>query len=289
MFYSPLRYPGGKNKLANFIARICVENNINGHYVEPYAGGASVALFLLLEKKVSKITINDFDRSIYAFWFSVLKHTDIFCKMIEETEINIKTWEKAKMIQEKKKHISLIQLGFSTFFLNRVNISGIIDGGVIGGIEQKGNYKMDCRFNKQELINRIRKIAKYKKQIELFNLDAVDLIHKIKNQSNTQQTIFYFDPPYYLKGKSLYINHYEHDDHEKIGKLISTINNIHWIVSYDNTEEINKIYSWVKDNHKIEYSFFHTAHRAKEGKEILFFSDSLKFIDFSINPTKQKL
>src|SRR3989339_797786 len=253
MFYSPLRYPGGKNKLAKFIEKICVENNINGHYVEPYAGGASVALFLLLKKKVSKITINDYDRSIYAFWFS------------------------------------LIQLGFSTFFLNRVNMSGIIDGGVIGGIDQNGTYKMDCRFNKQELIKRIKEIAKYKKQIKIFNLDAVDLIEIIKNESQNQQTIFYFDPPYYLKGKSLYINHYKHNDHEKIGKLINSIQNIHWIVSYDNTKEINKIYNWVTDKKKIEYSFFHTAHRAKEGKEILFFSDSLKNIDLVINPVKQKL
>lgn len=289
MFYSPLRYPGGKNKLANFITKICVENNINGHYVEPYAGGASVALFLLLEKRVSKITINDFDRSIYAFWFSVLKHTDMLCKMIEGIDVNIESWEKAKKVQKNKKYASLIQLGFSTFFLNRVNMSGIIDGGVIGGIDQKGNYKMNCRFNKNELINRIRKIAKHKKHIQLFNLDAVDLIYKIKNESENQQTIFYFDPPYYLKGKSLYINHYNHDDHKKIGELISTIDNIHWIVSYDNTEEINNIYNWVKEDRKIMYSFFHTAYRAKEGKEVLFFSDSLKSIDLATNPVKQKL
>jgi DNA adenine methylase len=289
MFYSPLRYPGGKNKLAKFIAKICVENNINGHYVEPYAGGASVALFLLLEKKVSRITINDYDRSIYAFWFSILKHTGTFCKMIENTEVNIETWRKAKAIQKKKKYSSLIQLGFSTFFLNRVNMSGIIDGGVIGGVEQNGVYKMDCRFNKQELIKRIKEIAKYKNKIQLFNLDAVELIEKINNESQNQQTIFYFDPPYYLKGKSLYINHYRHDDHEKIGKLINTIRNIHWIVSYDNTKEINKIYDWVSEGKKIEYTFFHTAHRAKEGKEVLFFSDSLKIIDLVTSPVKQKV
>ena len=73
-FYSPLRYPGGKNKLSAFIAKICIDNNINGHYVEPYSGGASVALFLLLEGFVNKITINDKDRAIYAFWYLSLIH-----------------------------------------------------------------------------------------------------------------------------------------------------------------------------------------------------------------------
>ena len=57
MFYSPLRYPGGKNKLAKFIAKICVDNDINGHYIEPYAGGASVSLYLLIEGKVKKLRL----------------------------------------------------------------------------------------------------------------------------------------------------------------------------------------------------------------------------------------
>jgi DNA adenine methylase len=272
MLYSPLRYPGGKNKLAKFIAKICIDTDINGHYIEPYAGGASVALYLLLENKVSKITINDFDRSIYAFWYCVLKKTHALCELIEKTEININSWKEAREIQKNKEKASLLELGFSTFLLNRTNISGIISAGVIGGIKQKGKYKIDCRFNKNDLIKRIKKIAKRKKDIALYNLDAADLIKKIQVSSNNSQTIFYFDPPYYLKGKSLYINHYKHEDHKKISDLIKSIKNIRWIVSYDNTSEIKMMYKGLR---KKEYSFIHTAHTAKEGKEVLFFSSNL--------------
>jgi len=280
MFYSPLRYPGGKNKLAKFIAQICVDNNIYGHYVEPYAGGASVALYLLLERKVGNITINDYDRSIYAFWYAVLNYTNKLCKMIEDVEVNVETWEKAKTIQKNKKYSSLIQLGFSTLFLNRVNMSGIIDGGLIGGIKQDGNYKMDCRFNKQALIKRIRKIAKFKKQIQLFNLDAIKLIEKIKNESQNQQTIFYFDPPYYLKGPSLYKNSYNNDDHERVSQEIKKIKTIHWIVSYDNTSKIKDLYKFVKNS--FEFNLTYTAFGAKKGKEILFFDSGLKNINFDL-------
>ncbi|MFA5413439.1 MAG: DNA adenine methylase [Patescibacteria group bacterium] len=280
MFYSPLRYPGGKNKLAKFIAQICVDNNINSHYVEPYAGGASVALYLLLEGKVDSITINDYDRSIYAFWYSVLNHTNKLCKMIEDVEINVETWRKAKAIQKTKKYSSLIQLGFSTFFLNRVNMSGIIDGGLIGGIKQDGNYKMDCRFKKQELIKRIREIAKFKKQIQLFNLDAIELIEKIKDESKNQQTIFYFDPPYYLKGPSLYKNSYSSEDHEKVSQEIKKIKTIHWIVSYDNTSKIKNLYKFVKNS--FEFNLIYTAFCVKKGKEILFFDSKLKNINFDL-------
>ncbi len=275
MFYSPLRYPGGKNKLAKFIAKICVDNNISGHYVEPYAGGASVALHLLIEGNVKKITINDFDRSIYAFWHSVLKNTNKLCDLIENTEINIENLNKMRDIQKNKSKARLLDLGFSTFFLNRTNISGIITAGIIGGIKQNGKYKMDCRFNKEALIKRIRLIAKHKAQINLYNLDALKLIEKIQKESNNKKTIFYFDPPYYLKGSSLYMNHYKDNQHKEVSRAIKNIKNINWIVSYDNTPEIENIYKWVSKKLTKKYSFNHSAYKAREGKEILFFSKSL--------------
>ncbi len=275
MFYSPLRYPGGKNKLAKFIAKICADNQINGHYVEPYAGGASVALYLLLENKVAEITINDFDRSVYAFWHSAIKNTKKFCELIQNTDITVENWRKAKEIQKNKEKAKLLDLGFSTFFLNRTNISGILDAGLIGGKAQNGKYKMDCRFNKKDLIKKIKAIAKQKKRIHLYNLDALDLIKKIELEYQNTQTIFYFDPPYYLKGQSLYINYYKHEDHEEVSNAIKQIRNVHWIVSYDNTPEIKKIYKWVNAKKQKEYSLLHTALSAREGKEILFFSNNL--------------
>lgn len=271
-FYSPLRYPGGKNKLSKFIASVCVKNNINGHYVEPYAGGASVALYLLINGYVKEITINDLDRAIFAFWHSVLNDTEKFCNKINNTDITTKNWEKFKKIHKNKNKESLFNLGFATFFLNRTNYSGIIDGGMIGGIDQNGEYKIDCRFNKKELIERIKLISENKKNIHLYNLDALKLIDKIQREKGDKNTIFYFDPPYYLKGPSLYMSHYKHDDHKEVSEKIQKIKNTKWIVSYDNTPEIKKLYLSSK---KKEYSFFHTAYEIREGKEVLFSSVGL--------------
>lgn len=272
MNYSPLRYPGGKNKLSAFIAKICIDNKINGHYVEPYSGGASVALFLLLEGFVKKITINDRDRSIYAFWYSVLNNTNKLCEMIENAELTISEWKKQKKIQANKKTVDLLTLGFSTFYLNRTNRSGIINAGVMGGIEQTGNYLMDCRFNKPELIDRIRKIANKKKQIRLYKKDAIKLIDKIQQEAQDENVVFYFDPPYYLKASTLYMNHYEDKNHKNVSEKIKAIENIKWIVSYDNVPEIQELYS---DCIKKEFSFKHTAYEIREGNEILFFSDNI--------------
>jgi DNA adenine methylase len=285
-FYSPLRYPGGKNKLSAFIANICIENGINGHYVEPYSGGASVGLFLLLEGFVNKITINDKDRAIYAFWHSVLKRTDELCNRIRNTEITVDEWKKQKEIQNKK-NANLLDLGFSTFFLNRTNRSGIINAGVIGGIEQKGNYAIDCRFNKEDLIGRIKKIAARKKDIRLYQKDALELIEIIQQEAKDTNVIFYFDPPYYYKASSLYMNHYKDENHKLVSEKIKSIRNIRWIVSYDNVAEIRKLYS---DCERKEYSFKHTAHSTRVGQEILFFSSNLKKITVeNRNPINFKL
>lgn len=136
---------------------------------------------------------------------------------------------------------------------------------------------MDCRFNKTALIKRIRLIAEQKNQISLLNLDALELIEKIQRSDQHKDSIFYFDPPYYLQGASLYMSHYKNEQHEAVSKAILNIEDINWIVSYDDDPNIEKIYSWVPDFRKVKYAFNHSAHKAREGKEILFFSKGLLF------------
>lgn len=271
-FYSPLRYPGGKNKLAKFIALLCKKNNINGHYIEPYAGGASVALHLLLNSHVKEVTINDYDKAIFAFWYAIINDTKKFCRKIETVEVTIKNWRKFKAIYTNKDSEPLFDLGFATFFLNRTNRSGIIDGGVIGGMLQEGEYKIDCRFNKKKLIERIKLIASHEKNIHLYNLDALDLIKKIQKKNVSRNAVFYFDPPYYLKGPSLYMNHYRYDDHKIVSEKIQRMRNARWIVSYDNVSEIKKLYA---NKRKKEYTLRHSAYEARKGQEVLFFSNNL--------------
>lgn len=268
-----MRYPGGKAKLSDFLSRVCLRNGINGHYIEPYAGGAAVALFLLMEGYVKEITINDKDRSIYAFWHSVLYETDELCTLISRTRVVVSNWHKQREVQSRKETATLLELGFSTFFMNRTNHSGVIAGGIIGGLGQAGEYKLDCRFNKKRLISLIRKISLQRKFIHLTNDDALDLIEKFKAKENlSENTIFYFDPPYYLKGESLYMNHYKHEDHAAVAEAIGSIKNAHWLVSYDLTLPITRLY---KNFASKRYGLQHTAHTSKLGKEVMFVSPYL--------------
>lgn len=291
MTYSPLRYPGGKNRLAPFIAKVCIDNGISEHYVEPYSGGAAVALFLLFEGFVNRVTINDSDRSIYAFWHSVLYQTDDLCDLIKNIPVTMDEWRRQREIQINKDSADLIELGFSTFFLNRTNRSGIIKGGVIGGINQLGQYKMDCRFNKEDLINRIRIIANHRESIALYNLDALQLIDIVLEDNNIENTLFYFDPPYYVEGHSLYMHYYKKTHHQVVSEKIKQLQNVYWIVSYDNAAEIKRLYS---DYQIIEYDLNHTAAVSKKGKEIVFLSPNIQYDaqklppNFKLKKTKTK-
>ena len=222
-FTSPLRYPGGKLRIAGFIQAICDCNDLHNCYIEPFAGGASIALNLLLYGTVDKVVLNDKDKSIYAFWYSILFHTDELCSLIQNCPIDIDTWHEQKSIQNNKEYESLLSLGFSTLYLNRTNRSGILSAGVIGGLRQAGIYKMDCRFNKDVIIKKISSIAKFKEHIALYNLDAIDLLDLMRAQSN-EHNLFYLDPPYYEKGSCLYMNHYNHSDHERLINYVRAMN-----------------------------------------------------------------
>jgi DNA adenine methylase len=149
-----------------------------------------------------------------------------------------------------------------------------LDAGPIGGKSQKSKWKINSRYNKVELIKRIKEIASFKEKIELYNLDAIELIRILKNRL-PKQTLFYLDPPYYNKGKELYLNYYSDKDHEEIAFEINKIKNQKWIVTYDDNNLIKRLYLM---NTKIRYSLGYSAGKFKRGKEILISSDNLKLL-----------
>src|SRR5690606_25594138 len=124
---------------------------------------------------------------------------------------------------------STLGLGFAAFFLNRTNRSGIIKGaGVIGGVNQTGNYTIDCRFNKEGLVKRIRRIAKYRSQIALHNIDAVSFMDPA-TALIPSDAFLCIDPPYFNKGSSLYTSFYSPDDHAGVAEAVRNLTQ-QWIV-----------------------------------------------------------
>lgn len=274
---SPLRYPGGKSRVAAYIRRIIEVNDLtDGHYVEPYAGGAGVALSLLMSDVVLMVHINDVDRAIYTFWDTIVRRTDEFCSRISDVALDVDEWHRQRAVQIADDPEPL-DLAVSTFYLNRTNRSGIIQrGGVIGGLNQTGKWKIDARFNRDDLIRRIERVARYRSRIRVTNMDAVDLLSTLE-ASHLAKVFYYLDPPYYVKGKGLYANSYAHSDHLAVSDRVSRLSQP-WIVSYDNIEAIRAMYSPYR---KLEYSLGYSAREKYQGQEIMFFSDCLTIPDLT--------
>ncbi|ULR35227.1 DNA adenine methylase [Bacillus velezensis] len=254
--------------MSNFVNNLFHTNGIQKTiYVEPFAGGAGLAIDLLLNNKVSHIIINDFDRAIYAIWYSILYHAEEFIERILETPINLDEWRKQKFVHQNHDEFSLLDLGFATFFLNRTNTSGIIMGGPIGGKHQLSKYKLDCRFNKVALIKKISNISKRRNDISLYNHDAKILIEEVIKKLDSKNTFIFFDPPYYRQGKNLYTNFFNHNDHKELADNIMSLHNFHWITTYDYEENILDIYkSFPSKIYTIQYS----ARKFRREKEYLF-------------------
>lgn len=287
IYKSPLRYPGGKQKIAPFIAEILEDNNlIGGHYVEPYAGGAGVAIELLLNGLISHIHLNDLSPAVFAFWHSIINETEEFCRRISRASLNIEEWKKQREIIRNPKETDRLDLGYAMFYLNRCNRSGIISGGVIGGLNQTGPWKMDARFPRVELIRRIEAIADKKRFIKLKNWDAEKFILNYLPKL-PQKTLVYCDPPYFNKAEKLYQNHYTPVDHERISQTIQNNLQHPWIVSYDSNPTIMDHY---RNRKSFIYALQYNAAKAYEGSEIFLFADtvkiptksSVKFIDHSL-------
>lgn len=282
--YSPLRYPGGKAPFAPFIAQVMAANNLlGGHYLEPYAGGAGVALELLFEGKASHVHINDADPAVYAFWVAATQHADELLSLLDATPITMEQWFHWRGVLQSDEQMNVVQKGFATLFMNRTNRSGILKAGVIGGKEQSGEYKLDARFKKDMIAARIEAIAARAADISVYCEDSLHLLGRA-SEFLPKKSLIYLDPPYYVKGKGLYRNYYEHDDHAAIAKHLQRRGfKWPWVVSYDSAKEICSMYEL---SQSLTYGLNYTAQRRYVGSEVMFFSQSLHIPDQAIPQTK---
>lgn len=270
---SPLRYPGGKGKLSPFVYEVLKENDLlGGEYAEPYAGGAGVAIELLLSGHVKRIHLNDSSRAVHCFWYSILHHSEELCKKIKSASLTVEEWRRQKAILARPQEFNALDLGFSLFFLNRCNRSGIPNGGLIGGLSQTGRWNMDARFPRNRLIARIEAIAEKRGSISLKNWDGEKFMREYVPKLPTKSLV-YLDPPYFNKASRLYLNHYKPEDHERISKIIQQEVSRPWIVSYDSVPQILGFYS---ARRSFVYDLQYSARNVYKGREIFVFSDCLQ-------------
>ncbi|WP_081491350.1 DNA adenine methylase [Schaalia georgiae] len=267
---SPLRYPGGKAALAGFFTDIIHALNItDACYIEPYAGGAGAGIALLLNRVVQHLVINDIDPAVHAFWKSVIDNNSEFVKLVSTTPLTINEWHRQRTIYRTKSEDDILNLGFAFFYLNRTNRSGILNAGVIGGQRQEGKYKIDARFNRSALIERLTTIGRLASQITVSDSDGRTVIQQ---HANDKQTFMYIDPPYVQAGSKLYLNAFDGRDHQALSTIVKAVDRAHWLVTYDTSPLIEKLY---QDQFQCRLELTYAARHPGKAEELLVASPSV--------------
>lgn len=262
---SPLRYPGGKSAMAGLLADIRRLNGLGDRAIaEPFAGGAGASLALLYLEETHSIYINDADPAIHDFWWTVVNRPQPFLDMLSKTRVSIAEWRRQRDVYRDDSYVSRLRRGFSAFYLNRCNRSGIImNGGPVGGIAQTGKWKLDARFNKSELRRRCEKIAEYRERVNVSCNDGLHLIERLKPES----TFFFIDPPYFEKGPTLYLNALDEDYHAALAARLQALRDEAWVLTYDDCPEVRRMYrGWAAIR---PFSLRYTASKRRIGKEVL--------------------
>lgn len=272
--YTPIRYPGGKTRLHSLVKSLIETNRLEGDtYVEPFAGGAGLACKLLLLEEVPSIILNDYDRAVYCMWDSIVNDSSDLCEFVQSAPLNIEFWLMQRDIYRNRDTAEAKELGFASFYLNRTNVSGILNGGVIGGIGQTGKYKIDCRFNRDNLQKKILRIGEKRDQIELYNLDAEVFVESVLMDRDS--VFCYLDPPYVQKGPGLYRSSFNEGKHRSLASLIQSCK-FPWMATYDCDDLIDELYG---DNIECTYDIAYSAYQSSIGKEKLILPKHVKYIE----------
>ena len=243
---SPLRYPGSKRRLANYVRQALQLNNIRPSlYVEPFVGGASIGLQLMQYDLVDKVIFMDLDPWVASFWDTLFFDTEWLITKIRSTNVTLKLWNELKTGRPRSRR----EQAWTCFYLNRTSFSGILEkkAGPLGGQKQESEYKIDCRYPGERLIERIEKIANFRDKVwGVWNCSWEDGITSIRKEQKQKKlppkdTFYYLDPPFFEEAEDLYRYYFDEADHIRLRDYLFEFKD-NWLLSYDYADQVNTLY-----------------------------------------------
>ena len=255
---SPFRYPGGKGFLTPYL-----EDQIRQRfgankptYAEPFCGGAGSALNLLVDGSVGHLHLNDADYRIFSAWKAMIRETDRFLERLQNVKPNLETWEDSlQKLHEKPTSRYSFEVGFAAFFINRTSRSGVVLGsGPIGGYNQDGNWKIDARFNKAGLSERIRRIGNLSDSISLSCLDGLEFCRQLEKEKCLDATFLFVDPPYVHAGGRLYHDGMNLAKHDALAEWLLSGVAPHWLLTYDDHQVVRENFATMQE-HRIQVRY----------------------------------
>ena len=240
---SPLRYPGGKKRLAAYVAETLRVNGLTPEVlVEPFAGGASVALQLAYDGWVDSIVLGEADPLVASFWKIVFNDPDWLVGQVDQLEISVDEWQRVKQSRPRSDR----DRALACLYLNRTSFSGILapSAGPIGGLRQSSDYGIDCRFPRETIKRRIRKAATLSDRVlGVVHGSWRETIRRVQALRFRNGEVFYYlDPPFFHKADRLYSYFFLEEDHRRLHNRLVQLKQP-WLLSYDAAPEALKMYA----------------------------------------------
>ena len=247
---SPLRYPGGKAFLCEYVEQFLAANKLAPElFVEPFAGGASTSLHLLGKRLVKKIALGDKDPLVAGFWETVFEDGPWLYGKVRHAEVTIEEWERLheKAPKRAREH------AWKCLYLNRTSFSGILSSraGPLGGKAQESEYGVDCRFYRDTVVQRLK--ALWKERDRVARVGEADW-HKtldwgVRQSNGRRSALIYLDPPFFHKAERLYNFVFDAADHEAVVQRLAKLKTP-WLLSYDDCAEAAALFKKYRLKHK---------------------------------------
>ncbi len=265
---SVLRYPGSKARFSSFIARtISLNAGRPRLFVEPFCGGASVSIALLEDGVVDEIAINDVDPLIAQLWSTVFSKAgaEWLAQRVGDVPLSVEEWKRQKALTPASQR----EAALKCLYLNRTSFNGIIhQSGPLGGWGQK-NIKIDVRFNRRRLADRILALSELRSKVTVANQGWRAFCERF---AEDERAVIYLDPPYYHKAEQLYGHVFDEDEHEALRDFLRKLSRP-WLLSYDDAQEVRDLYEDVTSKARVidnTYSTHPLGGCAFVGRELVY-------------------
>lgn len=278
-YVSPLRYPGGKARMAPYLAAMFAEQvsvmDVEV-WLEPFAGGAGAGLSLLDDDAVGEIWLTEKNPALAALWRAMLTENETLATHVEQTvpDLDLWAWARSQVAAAARPGTTDADTGFAALVLNRCSRSGMVNPrvGPIGGKSQNGPWTLASRWNAPALAERIRHVGSLSGRIRFTEGDAVTAIADLADSGIEDEVIAFVDPPYLREGNRLYANGMDAADHQRLADALNA-SPVRWMLTYD--DEPTVAADLYPHRRVLAYRIANTANRARIATEHAVVSDNL--------------
>jgi len=233
MIRSPLRYPGGKSRAVELIAKLLPEFD---EFREPFLGGGSVFLYAKQRYPSKRFWVNDLYLELFKFWEMSQKDVDSLISKIYEWRNQFPVGKDLyKFLNSNLERFNDLERAAAFFIYNRITFSGT---SLSGGFSE---HAFTGRFTESS-IQRLSQFAKVIKEARITNLDYEALV-----KAEGKNVFIFLDPPYYSATKSALYgkngNMHKSFDHINFAETMRLCKH-KWLITYDDSNYIRNLFSF---------------------------------------------